>query len=356
MPFRSVVAAGGFKWENISGLLDEIWGRRLLLLVPAISGCEPLFAGFAKHGCEVIVSCSLGEGQHALAEFLRACRGWSKVLLFENSAAGSWKCSDFKGRYHQVLVDRICWDMLHYEISRPQVFCHCESSKNIRFHWPDAAQIPCVHPGTELASPIVGERVIFTDADEQVFEDRESSWFHLRKRALVNAPHAITALLCYRLLATRKMVAKNQFLAPIQEMIGGEHAEWNRAMDHYLRLRAIQVAWRKPGYKPEKEPEKLHAEYLEAYTIARETRRRFFQTNDQLDRLMKPENLRKELSKFSEHILRPLEFYEKHRAKLIRTWRWGRPPEADIRELRDFLTETFLEAGDWLMASGPARA
>jgi hypothetical protein len=198
-----------------------------------------------------------------------------------------------------------------------------------------------------------GGIVRFADAEGQVVHDSKSYWFHLRQRALVNAPHAITTLLCYRLLAARKMLAKNQLVAPIQEMIEAEHAEWNRAMDHYLRLRAIEVAWQKPGYDPEEEPEKLHVEYLDAYMIARETKRRFFKTHDQLDRLMRSENLRKELSKFSEHILGPLEFYEEHRAKLIQTWRWGRPREADIHGLRYFLTETFLEYDDWLLAGGP---
>jgi hypothetical protein len=78
--------------------------------------------------------------------------------------------------------------------------------------------------------------VILADVEGLVFRDSESYWLHFRQRALVNAPYAITALLCYRLLATREMFAKNRFLAPIQEIIEAEYAEWNQAVDHYLRL------------------------------------------------------------------------------------------------------------------------
>ncbi len=227
------------------------------------------------------------------------------------------------------------------------MLCHCETPENVRFSWPEGAEIP---DGTDKTG-VAGERIISKGWTGESFKVTELDWHRERKRALINALHAVAALLCYRLLAIREMGAEKQYLAPLQQMLRTEYPEWREGMDHYLRLRAIEVAWKRQS--PEvSDVEKLHADYLEAYRMAKEAQQRFFATNDRLDRVMSPSNLSKELEKFEEHILKPIAFYDQEKKSLTKKWIYGRPNHADIADLRDFLTETFLKATQWLMSRG----
>ncbi|MGH9425755.1 MAG: hypothetical protein ACRD2L_05540, partial [Terriglobia bacterium] len=346
MPFRTAVIDGS---EGVSKVAESDFfknEKRLLVLVPYLGACHDLMNALSNRGIsKPVISCSLGSGQPELIQLLRVFPHWEKALVFENSAASEW--SEFDAKWHHVLVDRICWHLEEFSAreGRSFVLCHCETPENVRFSWPEVAEIP--DGTTETGVP--GERVISEGWKEQSFKVEELNWHRERKRALINAPHAVAAFLCYRLLAIREMDAEKQYLAPLQQMLLSEHPEWREGMDHYLRLRAIEVA--RNRQRPEvSDVEKLHADYLEAYRMAKEAQERFFATNDRLDRLMSPSNLSKELEKFEEHILKPIAFYEQEGTSLTKKWIYGRPNHVDIADLRKFLTETFLKATQWLMS------
>jgi hypothetical protein len=353
MSFRTVVCDDSADClEHIESCL--INNRRLLLLVSDIQKCHDLMVhiyGLTK--TDPIVSCSLGSGQNDLIQFLCTFPHWKKVFLFENSEANDWKekIKPIPGKeYFHILVDRICWHLEFEgsEYKKKLVYCHCEDPNKVSFLWPQNANIPELDKKVE--SPY-GERILYDNWNAKGFstDDDEIKWQHLRKRALINAPHAIAALFCYRLLAIRKMDPDKQYLAPLQEMLRAEHPEWDIAIDHYLRLRAIEVAYKRQGLDAKDiDIERLHADYCDAYQIASTARERFFATNDRLERLMSRKNLAKELEKFDEHILKPINFYDQKHKELTDKWRYGRPNDIDIICLRDFLTESFLEATRWL--------
>lgn len=345
MPFRTVVV------DNNPTTLERIKlslksERRLLLLVPDIQYCYDLMTAISKLSQNnLIISCSLGEGQPDLVQLLSIFLNWEKALIFENNASDEWEnIPSIKGKaYHHILVDRICWHLEFLGFGKA-VLCHCEAGDKVPVSWPKDAGIPL-----DDVRPVDGVKIVSDWKIKIIENDDEKNWHHHRKRALINAPHAIAALLCYRLLASRKMEPDKQYLAPLQEMLRTKHPEWEMAMDHYLRLRAVEVAFdRQRTLGQNVNIEQLHADYLDAYQIATKARERFFATNDRLDRLMSQRNLAKELEKFDEHILKPIKFYEQTCKDLMDKWIYGRPNHVDIDCLRDFLTETFLEATRWL--------
>lgn len=354
LPFRTVVLADYHRFlEEYARWQAE---QRILVLLPSIGMATELLNALSENGkSEVLVSCALGAGQSEIVQLLRVCPHWNKVLIFENTMAGEWDSlgSDRLKTCHHILVDRICWYSEGYSTTskRSAVLCHCEESSSASFSWPRAADIP--EPST--ISSVSGELVQAGWKCEVFDGNEQGAWRRLRKRALINAPHAVTGLLCYRLLAIRGMDPDKQYLAPLQEMLRADHADWWAAMDLYLRLRAIEVAWGFPGTVSNGviKAEPFHRDYDASYRIARTARRRFFATNDRLDRLMNPGNLAKELAKFDEHILKPLTFYERERERIMSVWLYGRRDPADFGCLRGFLTETFLEATQWLASALP---
>lgn len=337
MPFRTVVVDDiGSTLEGIElSLKNE---PRLLLLVTDIHHCYDLMSAISELSQNnLIISCSLGAGQPDLVQLLSIFPNWKHALIFENDAYEQWwEIDSIKNKAYQILVDRICWHLEFSGIGKSSaVLCHCEADDKARFSWPRGAGIP-LEGRTRLWKM------------EIIDNGREKEW-HFRKRALINAPHAIAALFCYRLLASREMEPDKQYLAPLQEMLRATHPEWAIAMDHYLRLRAIQVAYDRQSTIGESiSKERLHAEYLNAFKIATHAMERFFETNDRLERLMSQRGLSKELKKFDEHILKPIKFYEQNHKDLLDNWIYGRPNHIDIVSLRDFLTETFVEATRWL--------
>lgn len=148
------------------------------------------------------------------------------------------------------------------------------------------------------------------------------------------------------------MSSENQYLAPLQSMLDLDHPEWVIAVDTYFRLRAIEVAWRMQTRPPKLKPgiidiETLHRDFLDSHKTAVKAKNRFFQSNDQLSRLMS--SVEKELAKFKEHVIDPVSFYDENREEIEEAWKIGRPNRADLSSLGPFLTETFLEAGNWLI-------
>ncbi|THD83212.1 MAG: hypothetical protein E7812_00835 [Phenylobacterium sp.] len=326
--------------------------KRLLALVPGIWTCTNLLDHIAKGESEVIVSCSLGGGQDELIQLLRVSESWHKVLVFENSPAQGWEASGFSERYFPVVADRICWHIDEFNPAkmRSAVISHCEAAKYARFSWQRSAGIPGdSSQGGAHQSAVCGEIIKSEGWLTEAFPDLEFEAYRKKKRALVNAPHSIIALLCCRLLASRDMGGKEQYLAPLQQMLRKEHPEWSTALDYYFRLRAFEVAWEHcEGSQSTDRNERFHSEFLRAYSTASNAQDRFFATNDRLDRIISSNRIEKELSKFREHILQPLDFFNKARATLENVWVYGRPNMVELSALRGFLMETFLEATNWL--------
>jgi hypothetical protein len=258
-------------------LLDSIANEpRIFLLVPGIALCHEQLSVIRQKASDLVVSCSLGDGQNELIRMLKMSESWSKVLIFENTAHDNW--SGLK-RCYQIVVDRICW---HVDPYTPNggIISHCERSKYVRFYWPKSSGIP---EKAQTGSRPPGEKIDLPPCSLNPIPDADFERQHSRKRALINAPHAIAAVLSHHVLAYRRMSPGNQYLAPLQLMLEAEHPQWYQAMDNYLRLRAIEVAWSR--FSGERDQEQLHKEYLDAYATAKEAGTRFFETNDRLDRL-----------------------------------------------------------------------
>jgi hypothetical protein len=344
MPFQArIIKRDELTAAPISELLESLTNEhRILLLVPGIALCHELLRCIRQNASDLIVSCSLGEGQNELIRMLRLSNSWSKTLIFENTAHKNWKGLK---RCYQVIVDRICW---HVEPYSPNIgiVSHCEKSEYVRFCWPKSAGVPeKARPGHRPE----GEQIDLPPESLKAVADGDFKREYSRKRALINAPHAIAAVLSHRVLADRGMAPGNQYLAPLQGLLEKEYPHWYQAMDHYLRLRAIEVAWSR--YRENTEQEQLHKEYLDAYGTAKKAETRFFETNDRLDRLMNAGNFSKELSKLDEHILKPLQFYENNRDLIRSRWVYGRPTDVDFQFLRGFLYESFISAGQWLISN-----
>jgi len=295
-----------------------------------------------------IISCSLAAGQDKLVDLLKISNYWERALVFENTAKDGWKDKSLEGRWHHIITDRICIRIKPYDQrDHPYVLSQCEIANkdktNISFAWPVAANIPII----DRTPPCSQGEIVVLSWSTRSFADDELSWQQFRKRALVNSLHAITAMLCYRMLAEKEMDPANQYVAPLQQMLRVAHPEWVIATDHYIRLRAIQVAWKKQLPKIDKET--FHVFFWDAYTKAREAEKRFFDTSDLLSRLMN--NMKKEIEKFKEHVVDPLAFYSTNRDAIEENWIYGHPSRIDMDVLRDFLTETFLEAGKWMMTN-----
>jgi hypothetical protein len=349
MPFRTIVFDGSEHQTVNRGPEQDEGERRLLVLVPEIGMSLDLLRRLSKASQKkLIISCSLSSGQAELIQLLRIFPDWEKALVFENNASNEWKIHP--ARWHHIIVDRICWQLEQFSDRNKFIRAHCEGSSNVSFWVPDAAMIPSPVVGAKRWT-IAGEHIEADDWKYERFEPKEAEWYKLRKRALINAPHAISAHLCYRLLADRQMDGDKQYLAPLQQMLRSEHPEWEKAMDHYLRLRALQVAWECPRYtKGTDRREFLHAHYATAYGMAKCARTRFFATNDRLDRVMDSTQLAKEFDKWDEHIRNPIAFYETNRGAIRESWVYGRPNHIDMVHLRDFLTESFSKATRLLAA------
>jgi nucleoside phosphorylase len=348
MPFRTVIFDGSEASSREVCLSLSKPERRLLLLLPDINMSRGFLENISTaQNKELLISCSLGGAQEMLIQLLRICPKWEKALVFENTAAkDDW--STLPKPWYHVIVDRICWQMEFFPDGQERVRVHCEAPEHVSFSWPADAQIPAPAHKIADAEKVHAEHLEAETWKWETFPKEEIEWYRLRKRALVNAPHAITAYLCYQLLADRKMGSDNQYLAPIQEMLRTENPAWEKAMDDYLRLRAFEVAWKCPRAHAGDRRESLHAYYEVAYATARAARRRFFATTDRLDRIMSQGHLRKEFDKWREHIREPLSFYNDTRAELRENWVYGCPNDHDILCLRDLFEKAFAETAQGL--------
>ena len=293
---------------------------------------------------DLIVSCSLGNAQNRVLKVLCKFTSWSKFLLFENSLSHEYETfvSDkfIKSKCYHILVDRICWHIRVTNNKSITVFCCCEKLPvDCTIH----SKAISVSEGVSFGSGVTINSVFrFTEVDYSGFS------IALReKRALVNSSHSLVSLLCCRLLFVRGMEFNNQYLAPLHYMLQTEYPEWEVALNLYLKLRAFEVALLR------QDPSNVDIEYLHAYfdfslKRAKKAVDRFFQTNDLLSRLIRPDNFIVERVKFKEHLHMPIAYYNKQKKLINECWLFDRPNFSDLDFLNDFFETTFEESIEYL--------
>jgi hypothetical protein len=294
---------------------------------------------------ETMVTCSLGENQGALFEPLRASRGlWSRLLLFENLV--NWPAfaglAQF-GAVSQVVVDRICWDIsTKTKAERGGVLTRrvsCE--KSFASFW--------VPEGLAMSQPSRGKESGFAQGECLVDEYRTKDQLGeilKRKRALVNAIHAVLGMLCFYALAKRDMRANEQYLATAEALLKREQPEACQALDVYMRLRAAEIAWDECDCQV---AEAWQAKFATYYETAKRSMERFLATADRLGRVFGGVAVRadgrrifsKDFAKLSEHVDRPLDSFSRIKDRLWAGWRLGRPSEEDVYSLKAPLMKAF---------------
>jgi hypothetical protein len=309
---------------------------RFLLLVPNLSYLTYILDAIGTP--ETVISCSLGSGQGELVAPLRAAVNWGRLLAFENTMG------DFNSigkPVQHVLVDRICWGFRPPSegVSHLSKRAHCEPDFST-FWVPADCGLSLKDTRRRAASYGFGSSFFVG----QYTSLQELTLLKLRKRALINATHAILGMLCFRALSKRNMDPNRQYLAATQALLEKYFPEWDHALDVYCKMRAAEVASEE---YPRGEDEQWQAKFFDNVAETRKAKERFLGTADLLERVVNAKMIRKELKKLKEHVLDPMALYEKNRGKLFARWRLGRPSDTEIAVLRDFLIETFASAIDW---------
>jgi hypothetical protein len=337
-PYRANVVLSAADLNTLSLSHDPAYGDRLVLIDETLSFLGDLLKKIGDP--PVTMSCSLGDGQTDLARALQAAKThWTQLYAFENSVNRA-AFGSLSERVRHVVVDRICWDSgVSTDPTRAPGTHRASCEKEFASYWVPAES--AIDPAT----------VTRRGADFGL----EGAWLRVmqyhgrdelerivrRKRALVNATHAILTMLCFDVLQRRKMKAREQYLATVDALLSRELPEARSAMDVYIRVRAAEVA--------SKECKKLgseewHACFGECVAMARRAMHRFLDTPDRLDRVFKGGKLDRDFLKKTEHINAPLDWFCRWRDKLLPGWRLGRPNEEDVLRLRQFLETAFESA------------
>lgn len=289
---------------------------------------------------------------------------WSCLFLFENTCSRCWAENGLKIKVHHVVVDRICWDLKPDDKQKernhgtaptddagkvfPERECVCEKDYS-SFQWSKA--------NTQFQSIDGQSKMLVGFCPEDRFEAVDNiKLVALKKRALVNATHAILGILCCRLLAEGKMRPEKQYLAPLHALLKSKRPEWDNALDNYMRMRSIEMSLEE--LKGELESDRTDSEqcrmvFAKNYREAERARDRFFNTADFLERLMSNERFQKELDKYNEHIVEPFRDYEQNRDKIEKLFGFQQPDRVEINLLKDFLNDSFLQANRYYSNAGP---
>jgi hypothetical protein len=183
----------------------------------------------------------------------------------------------------------------------------------------------------------------------------------LKKRALVNSLHQLLAILCFRALSEQGLPSGGQYLPLVMAWFAKEHPDFHHSVELYKRLRALQLVWplcepdertnsyadaAKRFYRTE-EPQQIYDAMLQE---AQKVVDRFSKASDELRRLIDPQNLRKELRGYREHILEPIHFMWTHEQSIKKYPLYEKPNFSDLSGLEDVLTESFLIAMEKAMS------
>lgn len=335
---------------KLAAFLKDTATRSALLIVPRISYARNLIESGSR---QVTVSCCLGDGQRDLVSVLRPVpKAIKQILVFENSMDDAWSALGA----HHVVVDRIC-PPTDFQDSGRKVFKEngtrdartavfeydCEE-KFCSFTWPEALDGLLSTRYTE-ASPRVKElgfgHALFLSGSANIGLEQK------KKRAMVNATHAIMTILVCRVLAERKMATKNQYLAPLYAYMAREKPEWGRALDTYIRLRALTLVLHPQGMAL-KQKEACQAAFDRLYQMGVDAKERFVTTADLIERVFTGKRLVKDIAKYTEHIVKPFREYRKVEEDSEKYFTYRRPDRVEIAHLKDFLDSSFLMTMAWL--------
>jgi len=331
----------------------------LLLVVDHFAQVAPILKSSGQ------LSCSLGSGQKSLGELLVDCKPPSSetyILAFENQIEGNLEFFAKRTRLKEpvewpvypVITDRICSDRKPKDGQRC-IWAQCE--KHLKVVAPEIA-INC------FDSALVG-------ANKPVhLVPAEDLGFHVeKKRGLVNSLHQLLALFCFRALSEHRIPTEGQYLPLGVAWFAKEYPHLHHSVELYARLRALKLVWPLVQGAPNKEANKEIEYHIAAakryygteqpqqlYDIFRkeadEAINRFQQASDELKRLINPENLRKELQKFDEHVLKPTSFARLNEQDINEKCSlYDKPNTADLRALEGVLSESFLIAMEEAMSS-----
>jgi hypothetical protein len=331
----------------------------LLLVVDHFTQVAPILGVAAQ------LSCSLGGGQKSLGELLADSRHPSSkayILAFENQIEGNLKTYADRTRLkksvdwpvYPVITDRICSDRKPKDGGRA-IWAQCEEYLKV---------IAPQHAANCFDSALTG-------ANKPVhLVPAEDLYFHVeKKRALVNSLHQLLALFCFRALSEHHIPTEGQYLPLGMAWFAKEYPHLHHSVELYARLRALKLVWPLVQVAPDKDA-KLHIAAAKRYygvdqpqqlydilcKEADDAIKRFQQASDELRRLINPENLRKELKKFDEHVLKPTDFVRLNERDIRKNCPlYDKPNTSDLRALEGVLSESFLIAMDEAMGSPKKR-
>jgi hypothetical protein len=298
------------------------------------------------------LSCSLMGGQSTFAELLADAEppAGTIVLAFENtlleplrklSESTNNSPAEGKLRVFHAVTDRICSDRV---LSEHCIRVQCETHLSVI-----AAQ--------ETRDCFDANHV--SDNGPVHLVPAKDIRFHARKkRALVNSLHQLLALFCFQALSERGIPVGGQYLPLVKAWFANKHPDLHHGVELYGHLRALELTWplvllnsnmanpaeqidaeaAKNFYKVKRAQELYDILLDEAKSIVE----RFELAPDELKRLIDPDNLRKELSKYREHVLAPMKFMWDHYEEINLFPLFDKPNLEDLKGLEDLLTESFL--------------
>jgi hypothetical protein len=149
------------------------------------------------------------------------------------------------------------------------------------------------------------------------------------------------------------------------------HPDLYHSIELYKQLQALQLVWpliessqktrvhaeAAKHFYSDGNPGDIHPQqvYDALLQEARAVVDRFSKTPDELKRLIDPQNLRKELKKYQEHVLDPVHFMWSKQDQIDRCSLFEKPNVEDLKGLEDVLTNSFLVAMDIAMRSPKER-
>jgi hypothetical protein len=312
------------------------------------------------------LSCSLGGGQSALGEMLTECHPANPrvyILAFENTIEG--KLKGFCERT-QKNTPNSCIDWLLYPVITDRICSERKSLEGEHSVWVECEEhLKVIAPA--IAEDCFDPYLIGKNKPVNIVPPEDLPFHIWRKRGLVNSLHQLLALFCLRALSERRIPTGGQYLPLVMVWFAKEYPHLHHSVQLYARLRALELVWPMFQVIPSegaKEEARQHVAAAKRYYGVKQPQQlydilgkeadeaigRFQKASDELKRLINPENLRKELKKFDEHVLKPARFARLNEKGIIsRCLLYDKPNAADLRALEGVLSESFLIAMDEVM-------
>jgi hypothetical protein len=289
------------------------------------------------------ISCALKGGQADLAEVLlnNDGRPTRPVLAFENTLnsdlinvcghrVNGWKL-------YPVITDRICGKRVS-DKKYGRVMVPCE--RFLRMVTADVAQV----------RKVFGQRFVTktgrgSDAKPvRLVKEPSLEFHHKRKRWLVNSLHEVLALFSGSTLVKSGIPLDDQFLPQSIEWSINHDKTLHYAVSLFVRMQAMRLAI---------ESEQHEAAVIEFYSTTTQqllydtfvaeagaTFERMTEFADRIGRLFDVTQLKKELSKFDEHVDRAMTYVRDNEARFRSPSILGRPDVDELWQLREVLEKS----------------